>query len=142
MKMYLADCIESIIDNRGKNPKTYFIDEKYPVIDNFLIKNTFYPNMKAVTRFVDEDTFKNFLRGYVHKNMPIMTLVGSGIGNVTLVPHDECVIIQNTIGFLVNEKIDEIYLYYYLLHKQSYLRSLDRGSAQPSIKKQIFFQWR
>ena len=40
MKMYLADCIESIIDNRGKNPKTYFIDEKYPVIDNFLIKNT------------------------------------------------------------------------------------------------------
>ena len=135
MKMRLEDCIVTTIDNRGRNPKEYFTQEKYPVIDNYLIKNTLHPDMNAVTRFVDEETFNNFLRGYVHKNMPIMTLVGNGIGNVTLAPSDKCAIIQNTIGFLVNDKIDQIFLYYYFLFEQERIRKFDRGSGQPSIRK-------
>ncbi|MBR3975467.1 MAG: restriction endonuclease subunit S [Clostridia bacterium] len=135
MKIRLEDCIETTIDNRGRNPKAYFSQEKYPVIDNFLIKNSLHPDMSAVTRFIDEETFNNFLRGYIHKDMPIMTLVGNGIGNVTLAPSDECAIIQNTIGFLVNEKIDQIYLYYYFLSEQERIRKFDRGSGQPSIRK-------
>ena len=133
--MKLKDCVKATIDNRGRNPEKYYEIEKYPVIDNYLIKNSIYPDMEAVTRFVDQSTFNNFIRGYVHKNMPLMTLVGNGIGNVTLAPSDDVVIIQNTIGFQCNEKIDEIFLYYYLLYRQEFIRKFDRGSGQPSIRK-------
>ena len=135
MKMRLEDCIVTTIDNRGRNPQAYFSQGKYPVIDNFLIKNTLHPDLSAATRFIDEETFRNFLRGYVHKDMPIMTLVGNGIGNVSLAPSDNCAIIQNTIGFLVNENIDQTFLYYYFLYEQDRIRKFDRGSGQPSIRK-------
>ena len=131
----LQDFIKSTIDNRGKNPDRYFEDEKYPVIDNVLIKNTLYPDMSAVTRYIDQDTFDNFLRGYVHKNMPLITLVGNGIGNVTLAPSDEVAIVQNTIGFEVTAELDEVFLYYYLRNNQERIRGFNRGSGQPSIKK-------
>lgn len=130
----LNDFIEDTIDNRGRNPK-YYDNEKYPVIDNVLIKNFIYPDINAVTRFIDEDTYQNFLRGYVHKNMPIMTLVGSGIGNVSLAPNDKVAIVQNTIGFLVKNNADEIFLYYYLLSNQERIRNYNRGSGQPSVRK-------
>ena len=130
----LNDFIEDTIDNRGRNPK-YYDHEKYPVIDNVLIKNFIYPDINAVTRFIDEDTYQNFLRGYVHKNMPIMTLVGSGIGNVSLAPNDKVAIVQNTIGFLVKNNADEIFLYYYLLGNQERIRNYNRGSGQPSVRK-------
>lgn len=134
MEYRLKDCLESIVDNRGKNPK-YFDIEKYPVIDNFLIKNTLYPKIDNVTRYIDESTYNEFLRGYLEKNIPIMTLVGSGIGNVSLVPTKNVVIVQNTIGFKTKENLNSIFLYYWFLTKQVELYNLNRGSSQPSIKK-------
>lgn len=67
--------------------------------------------------------------------MPIMTLVGSGIGNVSLAPSDDVAIVQNTIGFQVNEKMDELFLYYFLLNNQERIRNYNRGSGQPSVRK-------
>ena len=131
----LSNYIKSTIDNRGKNPKKYFEIEQYPVIDNYLIKNTIFPDLSAVNRYIDKNTYDNFLRGYVHKNMPIMTLVGNGIGNVTLAPSNDVAIIQNTIGFECNDNIDEVFLYYYFLYRQEFIRKFDRGSGQPSIRK-------
>lgn len=130
----LQDYLESTIDNRGRNPK-YLANGKYPVIDNVLIKNTLYPDISEATRFIDQDVFDNFLRGYVHKNMPIMTLVGNGIGNVALAPSDKVAIVQNTIGFQVNHKMDEVFLYYFLLNNQERIRNYNRGSGQPSVRK-------
>ena len=130
----LKEYLVKIVDNRGKNPN-YKIVAKYPVIDNGLIKNTLYPDLNNVNRYIDEDTYQKFLRGYVHKNMPIMTLVGNGIGNVTLSPSNDVAIVQNTIGFETNELCNEIYLYYYFINRQEMIKSFDRGSGQPSIKK-------
>ena len=135
MKHRLSDYIKTTIDNRGRNPEKYHTSEKYPVIDNYLIKNSIYPDLNAVNRYIDTETFENFLRGYVHKNMPLMTLVGNGIGNVTLAPSENVAIIQNTIGFECNDNINEIFLYYYLLYKQELIKKFDRGSGQPSIRK-------
>lgn len=132
----LKDVIKKVIDNRGRNPEKYFDIEKYPVIDNVLIKNTYYPNIKDANRFLDENTYRTFLRGYVHKNMPIITLVWSWIGNVTLCPSDDVAIVQNTIWFDVDkEKIDERFLYYWFLDNQQLIVKLNRWSGQPSIRK-------
>ena len=135
MEYRLGDCIEKIIDNRGKNPK-YYAKEKYPVIDNVLIKNTLYPNMKDVNRYINQETYDNFLRDYLEKDLPIMTLVGSGIGNVSLSPSKNVAIVQNTIGFKTKYTLlNSVYLYYWFLIKHQELVKFNRGSGQPSIKK-------
>ena len=133
--MKLKDCLEKIIDNRGKNPH-YYDNEMYPVIDNVMIKNNFHPDINEATRYIDQTTYDNFLRGYLEPNLPIMTLVGSGIGNVSLSIDNKSVIIQNTIGFKTKSNLlDSIYLYYWFLYKQDELIQFNRGSGQPSIKK-------
>ena len=132
----LQDCISKVIDNRGKNPSAYYSFAEYPVIDNFLIKNELHPNLKLVERYIDNQTYKNFLRGYTYPGMVIMTLVGNGIGNVSTIENDKCVIIQNTIGFAVNNHVlYDLFLYYLCLYKQEEIKKFDRGSGQPSIKK-------
>lgn len=133
--MILKDCLEKIIDNRGRNPK-YYDREVYPVIDNVMIKNNYHPNINEATRFIDQDTHDNFLRGYLESNIPIMTLVGGGIGNVSLSIDNKSVIVQNTIGFKTKpELLDSIYLYYWFLYKHDELIQFNRGSGQPSIRK-------
>ncbi len=130
----LIDYIDKIIDNRGKNPN-YLQIGKYPVIDNVAIGGRMYPDKSKITRYIDEYTYKNFLRGYISQNMPIMTLVGNGIGNVSLAPAYPAVIVQNTIGFKTKKDLDQIFLYYYLKYRNQTIRNFNRGSGQPSVKK-------
>ena len=134
--MKFANCITDIIDNRGKNPEYYVDFSRHPILDNFLIKNTLYPEIQNATRYLDDNLFNSFLRGYVKKGMVVMTLVGNGIGNVTTINDDNIAIIQNTIGFVTNSEIvDDLFLYYYLLQNQQTIKNFDRGSGQPSIKR-------
>ena len=42
----LRDCISDVVDNRARNPHTYFLAADYPVIDNYLIQNTIYPDLR------------------------------------------------------------------------------------------------
>jgi type I restriction enzyme S subunit len=128
----IGDLIEFIVDNRGKNPK-YYCKEGIPVIDNFMIKNHYYPNLNEATRFIDEMLFDNFIRKYIELNDILITLVGNGIGNITLVPKEKSVIIQNTLGLrFINE---QIFMFYSLLSKNKEIKHIDRGMAQPSIRQ-------
>ncbi|WP_051280272.1 restriction endonuclease subunit S [Anaerovorax odorimutans] len=136
MKYILQECITDIIDNRGKNPKNYYLKEKHPVIDNYLIKGDLYPNLNEVKRYIDEVTYLKFLRTYLEKDDVLMTLVGNGIANVSLAPSKTVVIIQNTIAFRTDKsKLLQRYLYYYLKNIYQELLNFNRGSSQPSIKK-------
>lgn len=130
----LCNHIDSVIDNRGKNPDKYYSIEKYPVIDNYLIKNTIYPIMSDVKRYIDQEEYDNFLRCYIRKDEVLMTLVGNGYGNVTLAPSDNVAIIQNTIGFRTKNNLSNIFLFYYLQYINKSIKALDRGSSQPSLK--------
>lgn len=136
----LGDIIGLQIDNRGRNPANYVSYSKYPVIDNYLIRNTRYPNLLNVNRYIDQETFDNFLRDYVEKDDVLITLVGNGIGNVTMVPDSTSVIIQNTLGLRTNEKAKDVFLYYLLLYNQEKIKNFDRGSSQPSIRKTDLFK--
>ena len=134
-KYILRECVSDVIDNRGKNPHSYFANEKYPVIDNYLIQNRIYPDLKQVKRYINQEIHDNFLRGYLEKDDVIVTLVGNGICNASLSPSSDVVIIQNTIGIKTNKKLENKFLYYYFLHNQKSLVKLDRGSSQPSVNK-------
>lgn len=130
------DCISKIIDNRGRNPDKYYEAEKYPVIDNYLIKNELHPVVKKASRYLSQTQFDSFLRGYVEKDDLLMTLVGNGIGNVSLAPNKEIAIVQNTVGFrLKQELLNAHFAFYYFKSINFAVRNLDRGSSQPSVNR-------
>jgi len=131
-KVKLGEIVKDIIDNRGKNPP-YFVNSGIPVIDNFMIKNSMFIDLSEANRFIDENVFDTFIRKYLKNGDVLITLVGNGYGNVALAPTTKSVIIQNTIGLRFDDNISK-FMFYWCLCKKSIVRSLDRGSVQPSIK--------
>lgn len=129
----LRDVIEIVIDNRGRNPKSYE-ESGIPVIDNFLITSEGKARLSEVKRFINDETYDSFLRKYIQEGDVLMTLVGNGYGKVATTPKKKCAIIQNTIGLRCNDKNDNQYLYYLLRSNRGALMNLNRGAAQPSIK--------
>lgn len=129
----LRDVIEIVIDNRGRNPKSYS-DYGVPVIDNYLIVSEAEADLSQVKRYIDEHTYNTFIRKYLSKGDVLMTLVGNGYGKVAITPEQQCIIIQNTIGLRCNKDNDNLYLYYLLKANREVLMNLNRGAAQPSIK--------
>ncbi|HHL2929540.1 restriction endonuclease subunit S [Citrobacter freundii] len=129
----LADVIEQVIDNRGRNPENY-TEVGIPVIDNVLIKSQGVIDLSMARRFINQNTYDNFLRKYLEPDDVLLTLVGNGYGQVAITPNDTCAIIQNTIGLRCKEGFSNKYLYYLLKFNLGTLRNLDRGAAQPSIK--------
>ena len=130
--MLLNSLIDLIIDNRGKNPP-YYTNEGIAVIDNSLITNNYYPDISKIKRYIDEQTYNNFIRCKTQKDDVLITLVGNGYGNVSLSPL-KTIIIQNTIGLRCNETCLQKYLYYLLLKNNEKIKQLNRGAAQPSVK--------
>ncbi len=128
----LQEFIELVIDNRGKNPSKYTTNG-IPVIDNYLITDSFHPDLTNVNRYISEDTYNSFIRKKTIENDVLITLVGNGYGNVALAPKNS-IIIQNTIGLRTNKECNQIYLYYLLLTQKENIRNFNRGCAQPSIK--------
>lgn len=129
-KLYTA--IDFIVDNRGKNPP-YYSDKGIPVIDNYMIKNSLYPDLTSATRFIDENLYNTFIRKYNEADDILITLVGNGIGNISLFPREKAVIIQNTLGLRTSE--DKKFLFFLLMAKNKDIVLLDRGMAQPSIRQ-------
>ena len=128
----MGELIIDTVDNRGKNPP-YYCESGIPIIDNFMIKNNGYPDLSIATRYLDNYLFDNFIRKYNEFDDVLITLVGNGIGNITLFPKEKSAIVQNTIGLRFNE--DKKFKYYSLLSKNEEIVKLDRGMAQPSIRQ-------
>jgi len=136
----LVNFVDSIVDNRGKNPPYYSVNYEYPVIDNFLINGDRYPNINRVKRFIDKNVFNTFIRKYLKKDDVVITLVGNGVGSCCLVPADNWVIIQNTIGLKTKPSVYNRYLYYYLKLNKNKIALLDGGSSQPNVRVDNFLQ--
>ena len=128
----LGELVEYIVDNRGKNP-SYYCKEGIPVIDNYMIKNILYPDLSTANRFIDNNLYDKFIRKYCEKDDILITLVGNGIGNITLFPDEKAVIIQNTLGLRATE--DKRFLFFLIMAYNKEIVSLDRGMAQPSIRQ-------
>ncbi|MDF4596084.1 restriction endonuclease subunit S [Vibrio parahaemolyticus] len=133
-KKKLRDVVELVIDNRGRNPKSYSEDGGIPVIDNYLIVSEAEVNLNEVKRYIDNETYNTFIRKHINGGDVLLTLVGNGYGKVAITPNERCAIIQNTIGLRCNKDNDNQYLYYLLRANRDSLMNLNRGAAQPSIK--------
>ena len=129
----LGELVDFIVDNRGKNPPCYH-NQGIPVIDNYMIKNTRYPNLSLANRYIDKNTYNSFIRKQTLHDDILITLVGNGIGNICLSPNEVSVIIQNTLGLRFNLN-NKDFMFYTLQDKNGEIKKLDRGMAQPSIRQ-------
>ena len=134
MIIRLSETMESMADNRGKNPP-YYTNYGIPIIDTFLIGNSVYPNINNASRFIDSNLMNNFIRQQTRKDDMLVTLVGNGYGNVCL-SLDNVAVIQNAVSIRFKKGFEPKFMYYYfsLPSIKAQVQNLDRGSAQPNIK--------
>lgn len=133
----LDDILEKTIDNRGKNPP--FSISGFPYIDTTcIVGNSRHPDYSLIRKYVSGETYRNWFRsGHPQKGDLLIATVGANIGQICLMDETIACVAQNTIGLRVNrKKVNPHYIYYLLSSRayQDYLKSLDVGSAQPSIK--------
>ncbi|MCT8783510.1 restriction endonuclease subunit S [Glaesserella parasuis] len=135
-KVKLGDCIELIIDNRGKTPP--LAETGYELIETVSINGSNkYPDYSKITKFVSEETYNTWFRkGHPTSGDILISTVGMNIGDVVIMKSNRGSIAQNLIALRTNNKLNSDYLYYILTSKniREKIRSLNIGSAQPSLK--------
>lgn len=135
-KVKLGDCIELIIDNRGKTPP--LAETGYELIETASINGSNkYPDYSKITKFVSEETYNTWFRkGHPNKNDILISTVGD-IGKVAILKERRGSVAQNLIAIRTKKDVlNPDYLYYFLSsNKTQYiLSSLNIGSVQPSLK--------
>ncbi len=130
----LGDCIEAIIDNRGKSAPTNEIGG-FPLMEINCIGG-YYPNYSAIRKYVDENTYKNWFRsGHPVSGDILIPTVGT-IGIISMMDNTKACIAQNLIALRIKKDISNVFIYYYLKNPRikKELLNLDIGGVQPSIK--------
>ena len=136
----LAECVEFVVDNRGKTAPT--ADSGIPLIATNCIDSTdLYPSYKNV-RYVSQETYDNWFRAHPKPNDIIITLKGSKNGAVCLVPDPvDFAIAQDMVALRANsEIIDPLYLFTVLRSRevQHQIKTLDVSGVIPHLKKTDF----
>lgn len=130
----LGDCIEAIVDNRGKSAPTQQTGE-FPLLEINSIGG-YYPNYGVVRKYVDEITYKTWFRsGHPESGDILVPTVGT-IGIISIMDSTKACIAQNLIALRIKKNISNVFIYYYLKSPivKKELLNLDIGGVQPSIK--------
>lgn len=131
----LGEVVEFVVDNRGKTPP--LVENGYELLEvNAVSDNAREPDYSKVSKFVDEETFRNgFRKGTIKKGDVLIPTVGT-IGNASYSKEERGAIAQNLIALRTNTENDSLFLYYFLTdpNTKKVLLNLDIGGVQPSIK--------
>jgi len=132
--------IKNIIDNRGRTPDLE--DEGIPYVEVKHVNKCGKHPTEKTTRFISKETYDNFLRKYLKEGDVLYTTVGT-LGRTSIIPKDfyGC-IIQNVVGFRINEKCLST-LFYYILNSKignHLIYDIVRGNIQGSVKVTDFIQ--
>ena len=137
-KIQLTDCLNFIVDNRGKTVPT--TDNGIILIATNCISNdSLYPKYEKI-RYLSQETYDSFFRAHPKPGDIIFVNKGTP-GRVCMVPNivDFC-IAQDMIALRVNEQlIDNYYLLAILRSKeiQSQIENTSVGDVIPHFKKQF-----
>ena len=134
----LGNCLEKIVDNRGKTPPLSDAETPFGLIEiNAIVGQNKHPDFGVVRKYVSQDTYKTWFRsGHPIAGDVLFSTVGS-IAEVSIICGGSGCIAQNLVALRANpDVVDPNYLYYSLINPetQNRLRSLDISSVQPSIK--------
>ena len=129
----LKDIVSKIIDNRGKTPP--LSKEGYPLLEIASMENNRI-NYNKIAKYVNDDTYKSFFRGYIEKGDVLFSTVGFYAGEVSYYNQKlNCVIAQNIVGLRFNAS-SSLFMTYLLSEPKNKkrIKSIEMNQAQPSIK--------
>lgn len=117
-KCKLGDCIDFVIDNRGKTPKKLggdWSNSGYRVISALNVHNGFIDNEDQI-RFVSEEIYSKWMRDDVIKNDVFIASEGASLGENTIWDSDEKIVLgQRLYSLRTNPyKLDPWFLAAYM----------------------------
>ena len=135
-KYRLEQCLERIVDNRGKTPP--LSESGIELIEvNAIVDGQKFPDFGRIRKYVSENTYTTWFRGGHPKNGDTLITTVGAIGRVAFVNKERGCIAQNVIALRPKaDVVDPGFLFYYLssADTQGRLNSLNIGVAQPSLK--------
>ena len=135
-RLRLDQCLERIVDNRGRTPP--LSSDGIEMIEiNALEDKRKSPAYENIKKFVSKETYATWFRsGHPKRGDTLISTVGA-IGRVAYFHAERGCIAQNIIALRPRRDIlDPEFLYYYLASTdtQARLANLNIGVAQPSLK--------
>lgn len=142
MRVFLQDCIKTVIDNRGVTPHkrgTEWQDSGIMVLSANNVKTSGLQNMDQV-RFISEEVYSSWMKIPLEKGDLILTSEAPA-GEVYYWDSDEKVVLgQRLYGLKIKESINSKYLKYYLQSTvgQKAIRQQQSGSTVFGISATTF----
>lgn len=142
MRVFLQDCIKTVIDNRGVTPHkrgTEWQDSGIMVLSANNVKTSGLQNMDQV-RFISEEVYSSWMKIPLEKGDLILTSEAPA-GEVYCWDSDEKVVLgQRLYGLKIKESINSKYLKYYLQSNvgQKAIRQQQSGSTVFGISATTF----
>ncbi len=130
----LSGMIEKVIDNRGKTPPLD-LEGGYPMIEVAALGNL-YPDYSKVIKYVNEETFKSWFRGYLQEGDLLFSTVGNTGLTSLMDDNNKAVIAQNIIGMRFTEKYSPNFMnqLFKLRDSMEKVKQIEMGAVQPSVK--------
>lgn len=130
----LSGMIEKVIDNRGKTPPLD-LEGGYPMIEVAALGNL-YPDYSKVIKYVNEETFKSWFRGYLQEGDLLFSTVGNTGLTSLMDDNNKAVIAQNIIGMRFTEKYSSNFMnqLFKLRDSMEKVKQIEMGAVQPSVK--------
>lgn len=132
----LGDIVQKVIDNRGKTPPT-ITSKGYELIEvNALEGENVYPNYQKISKFVEQETYRNWFRkGHPEKGDILIATVGS-VGSSVIMNSNRGSIAQNIIGLRIHKRFHNEFVFWMINSSffDDHIRAVTMGAVQPSIK--------
>lgn len=137
----LGECLQRVVDNRGKTPPLADTVTPYGVIEiNAIVGTDKSPRFDAIRKYVSQETYDSWFRaGHPASGDVLFSTVGS-IAEVVLYSGGNGCIAQNIVGLRPNaEVIYPDYLYYVLINPIIQSRGAPQRLAQHCVLSQQSF---
>lgn len=142
MNKTLSECLSLTIDRRGVTPKKLgsdWSDKGYRVLSANNVKTTGLQNINEI-RFVDEETYKRWMKEEIEKGDIILTSEAPA-GEVLFWDSDEKIVAGQRVYILrTKEDVDALFLKYYIQSEkgQAEIRNKCSGSTVFGISAKTF----
>lgn len=140
----LGDCVETIIDYRGKTPQKMggnWADKGYRVISALNVHDGFIDNEDQI-RFVSQEIYDKWMKDEIKRNDCFLASEGASLGENTIWDSDEKIVLgQRLYAIRTNpDKLDPWYFAMYMQTKK-FRQQIDRiatgstvfGISQPTL---------
>jgi type I restriction enzyme S subunit len=128
----LNDLLTFVVDNRGKTPPTESAGIPMAEVNAVGDKRIKY---SEITKFVSEETYKNWFRKHLEKNDILFSTVGRTASCSLYTANIKTVIAQNLIGLRFGEDNPEFMFYLLTQDKNNQkFKDIEMSAAQPSVK--------